>query len=83
MSLQQALRFIETAGRDVRLRERLRIAGRGVALAEVVELARDAGYVFTEEELLRAFAQDWHMRRRFYGATSNSAKSSYASADDD
>lgn len=66
MSLQQALRFIEAAGHDVRLRERLRIAGRGVALAEVVELARDAAYVFTEEELVRAFASDWHMRRRFY-----------------
>lgn len=83
MSLQQALRFIETAGHDVRLRERLRVTGRGVALAEVVELARDAGYVFTEEELLRAFARDWHMRRRFFDATSDSAKSPDASADDD
>ena len=48
--------------------ERLRARGRGIHLEDVVILAAEAGYDFTASELRQAFAQDWHMRRRFYSA---------------
>ena len=68
MSVQEALRFIEALGADLRLREQLRGAGRAVELDGVAALAADAGFDVTADDLQQAFVHDWRMRRRFYSA---------------
>ena len=60
-----ALRFIGAARRDPALRERL-AAREGRDLAAVVEVAGEAGFAITAEDLRAAFGVDWGMRRARY-----------------
>ena len=74
MSTEAAIRFIEAVVADAALRERVRRRGYGVELEELAKLAAEAGYTFTATELRRAFAVDWHMRRRFFAAAEVTAR---------
>jgi predicted ribosomally synthesized peptide with nif11-like leader len=71
MSLQDALNFIQKAGKDDSLKDRIRARGLDVELEEIVKIGTGIGFDFTAEELRTAFTKDWAMRRFFYGVKSD------------
>lgn len=75
MSETAALRFIERVAGDLALQSRLRRLEPPGDLEQVVRIAAHAGFEFDVEELRAAFATDYEMRRRFYGAVSRQSHS--------
>ncbi|MEP7355959.1 MAG: Nif11-like leader peptide family natural product precursor [Anaerolineales bacterium] len=63
MSVQSALKFIQSIRSDPGLKDRLAVLAPVAGLESLVQLARDAGFSFTEADLRQAFQHDWAMRR--------------------
>ncbi|HZQ05362.1 MAG TPA: Nif11-like leader peptide family natural product precursor [Anaerolineae bacterium] len=68
MSIKMALEFMQQVRTDQALRGQLQELGYAPTLEEIVNVAAQAGYEFTSEELRHAFKHDWGMRWMFYGA---------------
>lgn len=62
MAVQAALDFFHLARQRPDVRERIAAWGPAAPLSELIELAGQLGYVFTEAELQVAFRHDWAMR---------------------
>jgi predicted ribosomally synthesized peptide with nif11-like leader len=63
VSVQSALKFIQHLRGDQALRDRLAALGPVAGLEPLTQLAREAGFEFTEADLRQAFKHDWAMRR--------------------
>jgi predicted ribosomally synthesized peptide with nif11-like leader len=68
MSVQTALRFIQSVGEDEALRGKVRALGREADLGSLVQIGMEAGFAFTAEELRAAFERDWAIRWVFYSS---------------
>lgn len=76
MSENDALRFIERLGTDLALQAELRNVDPPGDLEQATRIAARAGFDFDADELRAAFRADWQIRRRFYGAATESSRSS-------
>ena len=66
MSVQGALDFLGAARADEQIQRALADAEDDASADALVRIAREAGFVFTAEELDRAHTLDWRMRRARY-----------------
>jgi predicted ribosomally synthesized peptide with nif11-like leader len=67
MSVQAALQFIQTVRQDENLQAKIRRLEPPVSTEELIQVGRDAGFDFSEEELQMAYKHDWVMRSLRYG----------------
>ena len=72
MSIKAAIEFIQATRFDENLLARLRGLGQPVSGEELVQVGKEAGFYYTEEELQTAFKHDWVMRSLRYGLTETS-----------
>ena len=68
MAVQSALDFLRAARADEQIQRVLAEAEDDASADALVRIAREAGFVFTEEELDRAHTLDWRLRRARYAA---------------
>jgi predicted ribosomally synthesized peptide with nif11-like leader len=62
MSVESALRFIQTVRADPALTGRIQALGTTVDLGELVSLGAEIDIKFTADELQTAYRYDWKMR---------------------
>ena len=75
MSVQHALKFIQRAGQDAMLKDRIRTLGSAIDRQTFVAIGATVGLAFTVDEFNTAFARDWAMRRYYYcGGTGEGAE---------
>jgi predicted ribosomally synthesized peptide with nif11-like leader len=63
VSVQSAFKFIQRLRGDQDLRDKFTALGPDGGLEPLLQLAREAGFEFSEDELRQAFKHDWAMRR--------------------
>ena len=68
MGVQAALDFLRVARAEEQIQRALVEAEDDPSAEALVRIAHDAGFDFTTEELDRAHALDWRMRRARYAA---------------
>lgn len=83
MALRDAFEFIYLAAGDDDVRAGIAALESPGDLEAVVALAGNYGLDFTVEELRRAFALDWSMRRMHYAAAAESTPPSGDASDND
>jgi hypothetical protein len=66
MAIQDALAFLAQARREERLAREVEALGDDAPLESLAAVGERAGYLFTVEELRRAHALDWNLRRARY-----------------
>lgn len=62
MSAKSALLFIQHAGRDDSIKDKIRAQGYEADLESLVSIGLEAGCAFTAKELLAAYKRDWNAR---------------------
>lgn len=62
MSAKSALLFIQHAGRDDSIKDKIRAQGYEADLESLVSIGLEAGCAFTAKELLAAYRLDWNAR---------------------
>jgi hypothetical protein len=65
VSEKEAMMFIEAVGRSAALKRRIAELLPDARLSDVVLLAAENGFSFSEAQLRRAFVRDWKIRRLF------------------
>lgn len=83
LALRDALEFIYLAAGDDDVRAGIAALESSSDLEAVVALAGNHALDFTVEELRKAFALDWSMRRMHYSAAAGSTPPSRDVSDDD
>jgi predicted ribosomally synthesized peptide with nif11-like leader len=68
MAVQGALDFLRAARADEQIQRALADTEDDPSAETLVHIAREAGFVFTAEELDRAHTIDWRLRRARYSA---------------
>jgi len=66
MSIQMAMKFIQSVGIDESLKEMIRASIQEADLERLVRIGREAGYRFSSDELREAYKYDWKARWAFY-----------------
>lgn len=72
--VQSALSFLAAARQDRALRSAIEDRGYDVDERELVEIADEAGFCFTPDELQRAYVLDYRMRRARFGGLTRTAE---------
>jgi hypothetical protein len=62
MSTKSALLFIQQAGRDESIKDKIRVHGYDIDLEILVSIGLEAGYAFTAKELQAAYRLEWNAR---------------------
>ncbi len=68
MSLKHAMKFIQGVQEDPVLRAGITALDFDADLEEIVTIGREAGFLFTVEELRKAFTLDWALRRSYFSS---------------
>lgn len=83
MSVKMALEFIRQGRADESLRRQLQMLGLAPSLEDVLQVARQAGYDLTIEEMRTAFKHDWGMRWMYFGGGTTAAQLASNDSKDD
>jgi predicted ribosomally synthesized peptide with nif11-like leader len=75
MSIAVALKFIQQIRGDPALNSRVEALGPASELEPLLQLARQAGFAFSEADLRQAFKHDWAMRWLRRGGIAQPARS--------
>jgi hypothetical protein len=76
-----ALRFLRAARTDAALHERVALLDPADGLEPVLELASEAGFHFSVDELRRAHAHDWALRLARYASATDRPRATTATSE--